>query len=108
MPQVLWMRRVSDIDDRGSVRLRLPRHRIDGRRHVIGAAVMADIGDPAIALVMDGRLIGATRLEIVAADQLHVGSLRRRADRLLLRVGGGAASEKDEAGSKWDATEHKF
>jgi hypothetical protein len=52
---------------------------------------MADIGDIAVALVMDGRLIGAARLEIAGADELHVGSFRRRADQLLLRVGGTGA-----------------
>ena len=60
--------------------------RIDRRGNLVGAAVMADIGDPAVALMMDGRLIGAARLQIVVADQLHVGGFRRRADHLLLRV----------------------
>src|SRR2546423_15254463 len=36
------------------------------------AAVMPDVGDPAIALPMDERLVGAAALEIVRADELHV------------------------------------
>jgi hypothetical protein len=33
---------------------------------------MADVGDPPIALLVYDRLVRATRLEIVEADQLHV------------------------------------
>ncbi len=73
----------------------LPVMRIDRLRNVVGAAVVADIGDPAVALVMDGRLIGAARLQIVGADQLHVGGFRRRADHLLLRVGEARARKNE-------------
>ncbi|UGX92365.1 hypothetical protein G6321_00042745 [Bradyrhizobium barranii subsp. barranii] len=62
---------------------------------------MADIGDPAIALVMDGRLVRTARLQVVGADQLHVGRFRRRADGLLLLcLGRGAAGEKDKTCSE--------
>ena len=79
------MRGIGDVDDRGAVRLGLAGHRIDRIGNVVGAAVMADIGDPAVALMMDGRLIGAARLQVVVADQLHVGGFGRRPDHLLLR-----------------------
>ena len=85
--QIFRMRGIGDVDDRGAVRLGLAGQRIDRRGNVVGAAVMADIGDPAVALMMDGRLIGAARLQIVVADQLHVGGFGRRADHLLLRRG---------------------
>ena len=60
----------------------------------VGAAVMADIGDPAVALVMDGRLIGAAGLQVVVPDQLHVGGFGRRPDHLLLGKGAAAAGQK--------------
>ena len=45
-----------------------------------GAAMMADIGDPAVALMMDGRLIGAACLQVVVADEPHIAGFRRVAD----------------------------
>src|SRR3954466_10177102 len=84
--QIFRLRGIGDVDNRGAVRLRLAGLRIDRRRNVVGAAVMADIGDPAVALVVDGGLIGATRLQVAGPDQLHVGSFRRSADYLLLRT----------------------
>jgi hypothetical protein len=44
---------------------------------------MADIGDVAIALVMDRRLIGAAALKVIVSDQAHVHRLGRRPDLLL-------------------------
>ena len=86
--QVFRMRRIGDVDDRGAVVLGLAGQRIDRRRHVVGAAVMADIGDVAVALLVDGGLVGRARLQVVPADQLHVGGFRRRADLLFLRQRG--------------------
>ena len=63
--QIFRMRGIGDVDDRGAVRLGLAGQRIDRIGNVVGAAVMADIGDPAVALMMDGRLIGAARLQVV-------------------------------------------
>ncbi len=37
-----------------------------------GAAVMTDVGDPAAALPVDERLIGAAALQVVEAHQLHI------------------------------------
>ena len=39
------------------------------------AAVMADVGDPARSLPVDNRLVGAAILQIVEADERHVGAL---------------------------------
>ena len=83
--QIFRMRGIGDVDDRRAVRLGLARQRVEGHRNIVGAAVMADIGDLAVALVMDGRLIGAARLQVAIADQLHVLGFGRRADLLLLR-----------------------
>jgi len=53
-------------------------------------------GDPAVALAMDGGLVGAARLQIGPADQPHVRGLRRRADLLLLRDGGVQGVRRDQ------------
>nr|WP_229191369.1 hypothetical protein [Bradyrhizobium brasilense] len=44
---------------------------------------MTDIGDPSVALMMNGRLLGAAGLQIVGSNQPHVGGFRRIADLLL-------------------------
>ena len=36
---------------------------------------MADVGDEAIALLVDERLVGAAALQVAVADQLHVALL---------------------------------
>src|ERR1700744_1778003 len=70
---------------------------------------MADIGDPAVALMMDGRLIGAARLQIAVPDQLHVGSFGRRPDLLALGMCPAAEQEQGcEAGCRFDVTVHVF
>jgi hypothetical protein len=43
---------------------------------------MANIGDPAVALVVDGRLIRAAPLQVIAADEAHVVGFRRSANLL--------------------------
>ena len=70
--------------------------------------MMADIGDPAIALMMDRRLIGAARLQIAGSNQLHVLGFGRRADHLLLGVSDARAREAidREPGCEFDATAH--
>src|SRR5262245_65933230 len=65
MPKISWRCGIGDVDDGGAVWFRFAGLRIDRRRNVVGAAVMAAIGDPAFALVMDGRLIAAARLQVV-------------------------------------------
>src|SRR5204862_7810959 len=65
------------------------------RRDVVGAAVMADIGDETVALLVDGRLVGAACLQVAPAGQLHVGGLGRRADLLLRRRRKGEEKETD-------------
>ena len=108
--QISGMRGIGDVDDRGAVRLGVAGQRIDRIRNFVGAAVMADIGDPAVALMMDGRLIGAARLQIVAADQFHVGGLGRRPDHLALGKSGAAAGKESDTqiSGEFDATAHVF
>ena len=81
------MRRIGHVDDRGAVEFRLTGERIERFRSFRRAAVVSDIGDVAIALMMDRRLIGAAPLEVVIPDQPHVQSLWWRPD-LLLGCGG--------------------
>src|SRR5262249_37641153 len=77
--------RVSHLDDRSAAEFRLPGEPIERLWHLRRAAMMADIGDVAIALMMNGWLIGAAPLEIIVADRAHVHRLGRRPDLLLAR-----------------------
>src|SRR5207253_9245044 len=62
--------RIRHIEDRRAVLLELAVERVDG-----APAMRADIGDPAIALALDGRLIRATGREIVKADAAQIARL---------------------------------
>ena len=62
--------RIRHVDDRCAVSFVHP-----GQRVPLNAPMVADIGNPAIPLVVDGRLIRASSLEIVVADQSHVALL---------------------------------
>jgi hypothetical protein len=42
--------------------------------------VVPNVGDPAIPLMMNGRLIRRSTLQIVKSDKAHVRSFRRIAD----------------------------
>ena len=79
--QIARVLRIGDIDDRRAVVLGLAGERI----HPL-AAVVADVGDPARALVVHDRLVRGARLEVVHPHQAHVA--------LLL----GAGRERDEEG----------
>src|SRR6516162_11124582 len=68
MRQRLRMPRIGYVDDRSAAEFRLPSERIERLWHLRRAAMMADIGDVAVALMMDSRLIGAASLEIIVAD----------------------------------------
>src|SRR5262249_29163461 len=64
------------VEDRGAVDLL-----IAGKRVELSAAVMADVGEPPIAVLANQRLGGAARLQVVETDQphvAHVGPLLRR------------------------------
>ena len=63
---------IGHIDDRGAVEFRAPIERVD----LGNAAVMPDISDPAIALLLDFRVIGAARVQIDMAQQRHVAGFR--------------------------------
>src|SRR6266508_2240877 len=78
VPEILGPARVGDIDEGGAVELVSPGQRIAWLGHLFGAAMMADIGDPATALLVNGRLVGAARLQVVAADECHILSLWAR------------------------------
>ena len=78
--EIFRLRRIGDVDDRGAVELRLSAHRVHRPRHVGRSAMVADIGDIAVALLVDGRLVGAARLQVVHADEAHVPGLGRIAD----------------------------
>src|SRR5262249_29761266 len=65
--QVLRVLRIRHVDDRGAVVLLLARQRVE---HVV--AVVADVRDPAIALLVNRGLIGAASLQIAIADELEV------------------------------------
>jgi hypothetical protein len=57
--------------------------------------------------MMDGRLIGAARLQIIGADQLHVGGFGRRPDHLLLRLHS-AARNHENPKTQTPKTQRKF
>jgi hypothetical protein len=69
---------------------------------------MADVGDPAVALMMDGRLIAAARLQVAGSNQLHVARFGRRADHLLLCTSDAWVCEKKnrKQGCEFKATAH--
>ena len=62
-------------------------------------AVMADIGDVAVALLVDDRLVGAARLQVVVADEPHVPGFRRIADLRRLRERGQSQQSSGRASS---------
>jgi hypothetical protein len=70
--EVARVARVADIDDRRAAVLGATGDRIQRF-----SAVMPDVGDPAPALRMHDRLIGAARLQVVVADEIHVARARR-------------------------------
>ena len=85
MKEVFRLRRIGDVENRGAVEFLLARQRIDRPRNRVRAAMMADVGDPSIALTMDRRLVRAAALQFIEADEAHIQCLRRRADGLPLR-----------------------
>ena len=97
--QVFRIGRIGDVEDRGAVELGLAGHPVDRLRHVGRAAMVADIGDVAVALPVDGRLVGAARLQVVHADEAHVAGLGRVAD--LGRLG---ERGRDETGVRASAS----
>ncbi len=109
MAKIFRLRRIGHVDDGGAVGLGLPGLRIDRDRNIVGAAVVADIGNPALALVMNRRLIGATRLQIAGPDQLHVGRFGRCADHLALGPGtAGADHASHPKKRQLEPTGHDF
>ena len=71
MSEVPRFLRIGHVDDRRAV-LFVPA----GQRVPLRAAVMADVRDPAVALMVDRGLVGASRLKVVVTDERHVALLR--------------------------------
>ncbi len=76
MREVFGVMRIGHVDQGGAIELTLPVERIERLRLSVAAAVMADIGDPAAILRVDGRLIGAAPLQVVIARKGHVPGFR--------------------------------
>ena len=75
---------IGDVENRRAVEFRLAGQLVHGLGDVGYAAVMTDIGDVALPLLLNRRLIGAALLEIIVSDQPHVHRFRRSTDPLLL------------------------
>src|SRR4029077_18181221 len=90
--EVFRVGRIGHVEDRGAVELSLPGELVHRLWHVRRAAMVADIGDVAVALLMDGRLIGRARLQVVHTDEAHVGGFGRIAD--LRRLGERGGEQK--------------
>ena len=101
MREISGLRRIGDVHDRCAVEFTLAGQRVHRLRHV-ARAVMADIGDVALALLVNDRLIGAARLQIVEADEPHVFGLRRIGDVLGVRRNGRCKQSDDDDGTnRW-------
>ena len=75
------------------MRLLFPGHRVDR-----AAAMVADIRDPAITLLLDLGLIRASSLQIAVADELHiaaVGAFLASIADLALRRGRNAEEDRE-------------
>src|SRR5690348_7391562 len=93
--EIARMGRVRHVDDRGAVILLLPSKRIHLR-----AAVMAEVGDPALPLLVNRGLVGAARLQVVITYDLHIALL------FLLRLSHRNDCEKNEKSCQRGAPKH--
>jgi hypothetical protein len=84
--QIERMGRVGDVEDGGAVVFDQAGERVER-----GAPMVADVDDPAAALMVNRRLIGAAALEIVGTDKLHVAGFW-----LLLGLRGERGGERKE------------
>ena len=101
MAKVDRVGRIADVDDGRAVRLHMAGQWIEGL-----AAVVADVGDPSLALPVDRRLIGAAALETIVPGQDHVQRFGRRRIRGGLRRRGRRAHEhgRDTRGQSRNCT----
>ena len=67
MREILRLFGIGNINDRGTVEFFLPRQGV----HLF-AAMMSDVGNPPVTLLVNRRLIRAARLQVVVADKIHV------------------------------------
>ena len=83
--EIARMGRIRHVDERGAVVFLL-----SGKRIRLRAAVVANVGDPALPLLVNGRLIGTASLQVVIADHLHIALL------FLLRLSRRSHSQKND------------
>src|SRR5205085_4244857 len=74
-------------------------------RDVISAAMMPNIRNPTIALVVNGRLVGRASLQVVETDKTHIRRFWRIADFWGLRGDRGARENRYRRGGK--TTNHR-
>jgi hypothetical protein len=67
MSEVSRFLRIGHVDDRRAVLFVLA-----GDRVPLCSTVMADVSDPAIALMVNRGLVGASRLQIIVTDERHL------------------------------------
>src|SRR5258706_10708290 len=96
MGEVLGLLRIGDVNDRRAVVLCFPRKRIHR-----GAAMMSNVGDPAVALLMNRGLIRAAALQVTVADQIHIFYF-------WLLLSGGGKSESGNRESKNQNDDPRF
>jgi hypothetical protein len=72
MSQVSGRARIRDVEDRCAIEFGNAGERVHGLGYALGAAVVPDVRDPAPVLLFDDRLVRASRLQVLIADQLHV------------------------------------
>ena len=71
MSEVARLLRIGHVDDRRAVLFVRACQRVS-----LHAAVMADVGDPAVPLAVNRGLVGAARLKVVVTDERHVALFR--------------------------------
>src|SRR5262249_20147482 len=85
----------------------LARQWVDWFRNGVGSAMVSDVGDPAVSLMMNGRLICRATLQIVETNKAHIGSFRGIADLRGFR-GGGTANEQCDYGNRKSVRDISF
>jgi type I restriction enzyme M protein len=92
MAQINRMRRIGYVNNRRPVKFGLSGYRIDRLCDSIRAAMVPDISDPTISLMVNGRLICGAPLQIVETYKAHIRRFRRVAD--FRRLSGDRSAEQ--------------
>src|SRR5262249_17394961 len=99
------MSRIGHVNNRRSVEFRMASQRIYWFRNSVASAVVSNVGDSAIPLMVNGRLICRATLQIVKSHKAHVRGFRRITDFLRGRHDRPAKEQcEDTCGA---AAEHK-